>query len=134
MPADSMLFIGTRVRGGKVTMLEYPDHQPSAALGDLLMTALLAAREVRPCLHVKPGGGWVLPVAMGRVMCVSCAFDSQAAPSWQRGAPCSVCGFPVANLTIFDFWPDGEALGVTRMVLCLCPDCVRAETGAEVTP
>lgn len=134
MPSDSVLHVATRVRGGVLATLAFPDHRLSPGLGDVLMSALRSAREAGPCPHLKPGGGWVLLVAAARVMCVPCAFEPEAAPSWQKGAPCSVCGFAIANLTIYDFWADGEDLGVTRMITCLCPDCVRVETGAEVRP
>lgn len=129
---DSMFFVGTRVRGGRIATLEYPDHRLSAALGHLLTSAMLAARDAGPCPHLKPNGGWVLVLALGRVMCVNCAWSPELKPSWSKGAPCVLCDFPVATFAAFDFWPDGEELGVTRAVFTLCPDCIRAECGAEV--
>lgn len=130
---SAMLFVGTRV-GGRVHLLQFPDHQPSPELGEVLMAALLAARDARHCPHIRPGGGWVLPVATGRAMCVPCAFEPDTAARWQKGAACILCADPVAVLAMLDFWPDGSEKGMTRLIANLCPACVQAETGAQVRP
>lgn len=132
--ADAVLHVATRLRGGDVVTLDFPDHRPSPKLGDLLMAAMVAAVEAGPCPHLKPGGGWVVPVSAGRAMCVTCSFEPETHRRWYKGAPCDLCSFPVATLVLYDYWPDGEEKGVTRCLMNLCPRCVRTETGAEVTP
>nr|WP_300144299.1 hypothetical protein [Propionicimonas sp.] len=135
MPAlvdrNNTLHVVTRVRGGRLATLTYPGHHLSPALGALLARAMLAARDAGPCAHLKPDSARVLVLALGRAMCVDCAFG-EAAASWHRGAPCVLCEFPVANLVMHDQWPEGKVVGVTRSVFTLCPDCIRAECGAEV--
>lgn len=126
-----LLHVGTRVIGGKLTLMHVPDHQPSAALRAMMRRVEdEVADGVTGCCHAFHVQEWAFPVTKPGVYCVSCAYDMEG---WRRGEPCALCGAEKATLFLIE--EPLRALGNPRPMIWIgnmCPDCVKAETGLEV--